>query len=403
MKKKSNGMKIKWIIYPLDTGLYNWWPFGCSNQDCQEGTIEEMVSKVGKNPIAFIFPAPLVCLYKVSFSKSEKKHLHRSLPYTLEDGLATDVEELHFAFSIPENNELTVAVVSHELMDQLLGELNRYDFEVAAIWPEQLLIPETENGWTLWYHNNYCIVRYDKKAGFAIELDSLPLALKCLQEETESLTESIDLYCTERDKENLINSLPENLRLNANWRGEKSRFDLEYDGYLVDLLQGSYVKKVAWGELEQFWRWPLVLFLLVIGINFGYAISENIRLGKINNMLTEEVERVFRTAIPKGIMAEPELQLKRLIINNQVESEGDVLGFIYQFGGVLKDSPMITLKSASYSELKNEFHLYVLANAFTEVESFREALQDAGLQAELVGSSIENKKTLARLRVRRLL
>lgn len=394
-------MKVKWIVWPEGSGSYHWWSTEVRGNSGQ-GLLAQLSAAVGQQPVGVIWPAPQGAMHAVGFDKSERKHLRKTLPFTLEESLISDVDRLHFAFSVPDEGEAIVAVVEREPLDQLLETLRQEGITVGSLWPEQLLVPWREKRWTLWLEPDYCVVRYAEAGGFGIELENLPLALEKLREELEHPPEGVDFYCSEDSRDELVRALPQYLQSETDWKSERV-YDLgEGSSCSVDLLQGDYGHRLPWGELSRFWRWPAVLLLFLITLNFAYLLIENYQLQQRNMQLVRETEQAFRSAIPAGVIAEPVLQLRRLVKRGKSGAASNVLGFIYRFGEVLNnDSSGLELKSASYNELQDEFQIYIVAKAFTDVESFRESLQNSGLQASLIGTSSENDKTLARLRIRR--
>ncbi|WP_114694995.1 type II secretion system protein GspL [Motiliproteus coralliicola] len=395
-------MNVKWLVCPTKKGGYRWWAYETADEVLpKEGGVKRLSADVGRDQLALVWPSERTNLHQVYFSRSERKHLNKSVPYSLEESLASEVDELHFALAPADSGCVPVAVSDRTELDQVIAEFSSSGIEIAHVWPEQLLLPWETDHWTLWLDNERCVVRYAEAEGFAIELDTLPLALQLLHEEADQLPQSVDIYCEASSEVEFIEVLPSLLQPLTNRQGGFSCYEFKPDNSALDLLQGDFGKKVDWAKVCKVWRWPMLLLILIVGFQFGLVMTENQLLKKQQDQLRFDIESAFRSAVPQGVMTEPELQLRRMIQKIRVGTGDDTVGFFYQIGTVLNGHKEILLKSVNYHGRDDEFQLNVLAGAFSEVETLREELEKEGFQAELIGTSSENGRTLARLRVKR--
>jgi type II secretory pathway component PulL len=126
---------------------------------------------------------------------------------------------------------------------------------------------------------------------------------------------------------------------------------------------------------------------------------EHRSLNKQNIALRQQMEAVYRTVEPRGVVNDPELQLRRKVEGLQGKQGGAALPLLQQIGSALKGIAGISVQNLTYSERQGEFRLSVTAAAFKDIEAARLAMEKVGLDAQLVGSNADGDKTRAQLRI----
>jgi len=98
------------------------------------GTLQEAAGEIGERQVIVLVPSTEVLTTSVDIPVKRAK-LQAALPYALEECLAEDVEELHFAAGQRRSSGLTpVSVVSHERMREWLSAL-----EFTGITPDSVV------------------------------------------------------------------------------------------------------------------------------------------------------------------------------------------------------------------------------------------------------------------------
>lgn len=99
-----------------------------------------------RSAVAFAVPSESLSFLEHEVSKAERKVLAQSLPFSLEDRLAQDIDELHFAFRWIADDRVSVAVVSKERMQEWSQE--PAIAKVSQWIPDTLLLPmKLGSGW----------------------------------------------------------------------------------------------------------------------------------------------------------------------------------------------------------------------------------------------------------------
>ena len=392
---------------PCGTGNYEWLQLGSvgdESRDYSVGDAERLAAEAGATELVLIAPAEQVVLREVDFDPSEKKLLRQTLPYSLEEELAEDVEDLHFALGSPAESSVNVAVVKRDLMEQWCDSLAEEQLEAQEIVSELQLLPLIENGWTLLVRNEQWLVRIDGRRGFALEAETAGLALQLLLDETEQLPEQLLVCCDEERQPAIQSQLPEMLRGIVQWRNEPY-WSLIADGWQqqqtrINLFQGDFALSLPWKKWWKSWRVVGYALLAAVVLNLVLAVAQVKILEARNLALRAETEQAYRSAIPRGAVMDPAQQLRRKVSALRSSGGEGFVSLLDRVAQVLTSVKGLELQSINYTEKQSELRLTIVAPEFNDVETVRSKLEKAGLTAELTGSNAEGSKTRARLRVR---
>lgn len=386
-------------VQPLFDDRYRWWRVEADGQTVVgSGDLDALGAAARDSDITLCWPAERVVLRDVPFAPGERKLLRQTVPYTLEDELAGDVDALHFALAQPGATEVTVAVADRDELAQALEALTGAGLNVKQAQPEQLLLPWRENRWTLVAEPGRWLLRTGKLQGFAMERDAVGVALELILAEAVALPEAIDVYLVDASEDELFRALPEVLASLVSIEAATVS-PAPYGEGELDLLQGPFARTIAWRKIWRQWRLPVIGFAAVLGLQFAYAALDYNRLQEQNVELRREIEAAYRQVIPQGVLNEPVLQLQRRVRALEGSGGGGLLLLMSQVGDALTSVEGTELENVSYSERQNEMRITILAPRFADVESLREKLQQNGLQAELAGTSTDGDQTRARLRI----
>ena len=101
------------------------------------GTLEQAAAEIGGRAVIVLVPAIETVTTTVNIPIRGGARLRAALPFALEESLAEDVENLHFASGVRrDNGELPVAVVSIAKMDEWMSALEAAGIEALRMVPE---------------------------------------------------------------------------------------------------------------------------------------------------------------------------------------------------------------------------------------------------------------------------
>jgi len=353
-----------------------------------------------ESELVLVVPAHKVLLQDVAFAASERRILRQTLPYSLEEQLVDDVDLQHFALGAINGTQVPVAIVEKQWLSEWLQRCEQAGLDVVRALPEQLLLPWREHSWSLWPTSSRWLVRIGRYRGFALEPSSAALALQLMLDGAAELPEKLLIYSSSAEIEpELLAQLPDLLRGIVE-PAELPQWPMPIvDQPTIDLLQGDFARALPWRRWWAVWQRPAIVLALVLALQFIVTGVQHHRLTKQNIALRQQIEEVYRSVEPRGVVNDPELQLRRKVEALQGHQGSAALPLLQEIGSALKSVTGISVQNLTYSEKQGELRLSVSAAAFKDIEAVRLAMEKAGLTAQLVGSNADGEKTRAQLRI----
>jgi type II secretion system protein L len=400
------------LIKQCGIGNFEWITLGADTIEETVGDIERLAqARDAAASAIYLVPSKDITFRDVSFDDSERKLLRQTLPYSLEDDLVDDVDDLHFSLGSIEDNQVSVALIKSDLLQQWTEEFRQQDIDIQQFIPELLMLPLAENSWSLLIQPQTWLLRYGVNQGFAIDASSAGLALQLLLDESEQLPGSLAVFGAGDNQAAILNQLPDLLSGIVEWRDESywqmvsAAMDSQSTvknskSALINLLQGDFAPSLPWTKWWKYWRVAAVLLISATVLQLLSSYMRVSALEEVNTNLRVDIERSYRTAIPRGAVLDPEKQLRRQVNALKGNSGDAFVGILQNIASVVATTEGLNVQSLNYTEKQSEVRLTVLAENFNDVETMRANLEKQGLEAELTGSSTEGEQTRARLRVR---
>jgi type II secretion system protein L len=366
--------------------------------------LQQQAEQAGK--VILLANARHVNIRQLPFEEHERKLLNQTLPYTLEDDCVDEVEKLHFALGALEGNNAPVAIIKREQLQQALADLEQQGVEVKQLVSELSYIPYSENSWSILVNDDSWLVRSGPYQGFALDAANITLGLQLLLDEAALPPERVTLYCPADQQLDCTNRLPELLKGVVDWQADdywqviNKGLQQASDKSTINLLQGEFARRLPWLKWWKLWRLVVILLAAAVVVQLATTYTELTVLESQNLQLRTEIERSYRTAIPRGAVMDPERQLRRKV--NALKGSGGE-GFVLlleKVAPVIAAIDGMSIQNLNYSEKDSEIRLTLLAAGFDDVETARNNLEKQGLKAELTGSSADGNKTRARLKIR---
>lgn len=379
-----------------ESSSYRWWSrsdYWRTPGEC--GDLNALLAALGQAEPVLIVPAERVVLRQLTVDAAERRVLRQTLPYQLEDELVSDVDTLHFAWSEPEAGQVATAIVDRDWLASVSAPLRAVEREWAAIWPEPLLLPLPNDGWRIHLSARRWVLRHGPYLGFGLEPDLAVVMLAGLIAETPTPPVQLQWQGEEEQYEALITCLPEA------WREHLVKVtDTTASEPDLDLAQGDFARRIPWRRWWQTWRVAAALLGVAVGLQFALTGLDYRRQAADNLVLRQAIEASFREAMPRGAMVEPERQLQRRLDALRGSGDAGFVALLEPVGRLLAERPSVSLDSLNYVQAQRELRLTINAERFADVEALRQALNQAGLSAELAGSNSDGQQTKARLRIR---
>ena len=370
-------------------------PLAVDNDATREALRTELARS--EHHVVFAAPGGDVRLTELAVAPEERRHLDASLPFMLEETLAEDIEDLHFARELLGKERCAVGIVAHAWMaswEDLLGE-----FATDVPWvPEPLLLPWTVGEWTVVFDGDAVLLRSGEVAGTRIERDLFASLLEALM--ATSRPARIVVYGDDEHTERSL--FPSDVSELVTWRrGDLgAALLLAADDPLLDLRQGSYAPQLPYAQVWQEWRAVALLFVGALVLHLVSGWFDLNRLERENLALRGEIQAIYREVNPRGNLVDAERQLRGQIAALRGGADGgSFMASLAPLGERVNAGSGLQLASLTYSQGRGEIRINLLAPDFSAVESLQQALAADGVDAVLENSSRSGDQVRARLRL----
>ena len=274
------------------------------------GPLGEANKDVAGRAVIVLVPATTVLTTTVDIPIRSGSRLQAALPFALEEHLADDVENLHFAAGTRRDSGLLpVAVVAHTQMQGWLESLNEAGITASTMVPENYGLARIPGTLSLLVDEQQIMFNDGADNEFVIQgvkpSDALAMAGSLEDEADAAVPGHLLVYCEPTAEEHFQHDW------NA-LRHELSSVDINLlpDGVLprlavtvaagrgVNLLQGRYGTKIELGSLVRPWRHAAILLLALGVLAIGGKAVDFYRLGLEEAALKEQFTQEYRQLRP---------------------------------------------------------------------------------------------------------
>lgn len=385
--------------------------------------------------VIVLVPADKMLLTGVKLPAMNRQRLQRALPYALEEQLAGDIDELHFAMGQrDEEGVQTCAVLERDVVSTWLDSLKDANIQPDMMSSEFYAIPYEEGTWTLLFKSmeqpgGSAILRKGVQDGLVIdyanivpllrsflensEEDKIPQQIRIIacrdtvrgepdatlqRDENTPDYQSIVQQCRELCQSREI-ELDEQV-FDEGWlAATASRFN-ESQG--INLLQGEFSRKEQFEKLIRPWRAAAAMLLVWLLLQLGNLIAEYRELAHKDSELRSQIVAVFKQTFPKSplssdLRAQMQSELKRL--QGSGNSGTSMFELLARAGPVLKKTEVLTLRGVRFKD--NSMNLDIEISDLQALDELKQRLNKEGqLQVEIVSASARGGKVESRLQLK---
>lgn len=312
-------------------------------------------------------------------------------PFALEEQLAGDIEDLHFAVGgVDDGGQSTFVICERAAMERWLEVLGAVGAAPAALVPDFLAVPENPGNTVLWLENGQLVVRHPGE--WPLLLDAVPLedALEIAGVLGREDPPHVLCYCTVQEAEKESIALGAVAARLSSWRAQ-----VLVDGALaalavsahhappLNLLQGAYsARGASRGSLHR-WRVPLALGIALLlvaalgeGLEWSRARAEARRLdGLIADAAHQAMPDVHK-------LVDPRRQVEaRLAQSPGTAAGGGVMSALSALAAARSAVPSMEIGNLDYADGITNLQLQVSDAA--ALEQARTALIAQGLGVQV--------------------
>ncbi len=337
-------------------------------------------------------PSDSVRLTEIEVPADEVKHLRKSLPFTMEERVADDVDELHFVHEELGDGRFLVGLVQRELMAGWLEQLPGHD-DLAVFTPEALCLPITDDTVSVLIDGDQGILRWSPSAGCRIELSLLQTLLESLPGKPAKLV----MYGV--DQSVVAACLDEAWQAIVEWRQGSwgAALMLSEQSKLLNFRVGAFIPKLPLMHWWGVWQRVAVVVAIAVVIQLLADIGQYQRLKSENIELRTAIQQSYRKANPRGAMVDVEKQLDRQI--GEFGGADTTMAFTPRLVAVISATVAEEGVVNSLNYASGQLRLNLTAGNFAAIERIRQRLSTEGFEATLETSTARGNEVRARLRV----
>ncbi len=381
----------------------------------QSGPLSLAAPRAATRHVCVLVPGSDVLLVEPEVPLKAGAKLQQVVPYALEEQLADDIDELHFALGkrAGDSARTPVAVVRRSLLDEWLTTLRGNGIEPESMYADSDLLPQNPGQAVALLEEDTVVVRPPLASPVTLPADALSEALSIAQQPPAQQAASSELAATGTRGLVLYTGAAEWHRHSAQVEALRERFDgikiqLLTNGPLalfvqqlppaagINLLQGPYAPKTTRAVGLQAWRVAAILLVCLVGLHVVGKTAELTLLKRNERKLDTSIGETFRQAMPgerNALDARRRLE-QRL---NAIRNGGDVGGFLPALQALVDakgTAPGMLLQAMSFRD--GAIDLKVSAPDAATLDHLSQSLSSSGWHAELtsgntVGSGYEGR------------
>jgi general secretion pathway protein L len=330
----------------------------------------------------------------------------QAVPFALEESLASELENLHFAVGArnPAVSATPVAIVARSVLDRWQATWEAAGIRPHAAYAESSLIPAAPAATVLVLDEGTLHVRRPGAVAYALDALSLAPALELALAPSTEAAEHVTFYAGTADYE-ANKDVVEGLRE----RTATLQVKLLPDGVLpllaaqlstarpVNLLQGDYAPPSSFGPQLRQWRVPAALAVATLLVFIGSQALELWQLRKAERDLDAGIAQTFNSILPGQPMVDPRAQVQG-VLARAGGGQGALLPAVSLLAQAMSQAPSTRVEGLSYRA--GVLELRVVAPTIEALDGIRQAMSSRGASVELQSTNPRGQQVEGRLHVR---
>ena len=372
------------------------------------GSLREAAEQANNRKVVVLVPGTDVLLAEpVLPLKSSGAKLAQVVPFALEEQLAADVEDMHFAVGKRGLQPGTpVAAVAHAQMAEWTGALQSAGLLTDTIYAETGALPTVTGAVAVLIDGKRVYVKRENQPGAVVDVEPLIEALQLALASGEEAREHVTIFVTEEDYERereLLEGLREftaSLQLKLLPDGPLPLLASNaMQGAPVNLMQGPYAVKKKLNVSFAPWRYAAVLAGLFFASHVGLKTWQYFHYQKVESQLDMQIAETYQQALP-GSPVPPPLEARRQVeqLLGQLRGTGPTSGMLTtlaMLSEAMAQAPNTDIEALSYRN--NVTDLRVLAPSVDVLDRIRQVAGERGVAAEIQSANPRDSKFEGRL------
>ena len=386
---------VCWIVVDADGGRIG---------PVSTGNLADAAPLAAERPLVVIAPASSVTFAQPELPVKGGARVAQIVPYAMEELLAGEVEQFHFAVGRTDAEGRTlVAAVRRDELQSWLDALRSAGLDPQAVVPEPLCTPDNPGMTVAVIDAGQLLVR--APGALPVALDAEPLTEAFALAGLEGEDRHVQLYVSQEDWQHsreMIEAL----------REVTGSLDLQLlpDGTLpllaagsvrgdaLSLLQGEFARRTGWRAEWQRWRIAAFLALAALALHIGVRGYDLIRLRAEEQRLDASIEQAARVAMPDvERIVDARAQIEQRLAGGGTADPQGLLARLAAVGGAMGGASGPTIESLGWRN--GSLQLQMIAADTDALARFAQALTARGLTADVESTTPGEKGVSAQINI----
>jgi general secretion pathway protein L len=370
----------------------------------QSGPLSVAAPRAAGRRICVLVPGTDVLLTEPEVPLKAGTKLLQVVPYALEEQLADDIDDLHFAIGkrAADSARTPVAVVRRALMDEWVTGLKSNGLEPECMYADSDLLPENPGQSVALMEEDVVVVRPPLGTPVTLPVEALGEALEIAQQATPETSQEIAttgirglvLYTGAAEwhqhsaKIEALRERFDGIKIQLLSAGPLALFGQQLPTAApINLLQGPYAPVTARTVGWKSWRVAAILLACLVGLHVVGKAAELTALKHTEKTLDKSMGETFRQAMPGERSA---LDMRRRMEQRYQAAvsgggPGGLLPALQALVQARSTAPAMTLQALSFHQ--GTVELKISARDAASLDHISQSLRANGWQADLTSGN----------------
>lgn len=369
-------------------------------------SLTELAEKAKGHKCIALLDSSVLTIASANLPTQNRQRQIQAVPFALEDQLASDIDETHFALSKKQlGSDLTVAAINKDILDDILQQFAQAGLFIENLLPDVLALPIRDHGWTVLISRQRALIKMSADQGCYSDRDNLSTLLKGLLAKTSQPAEMLLLIHADDD------SHAAELIEHTDMALSVETFDTDPLAILahniqpaqqLNILQGQYAYKKQTDFAWQPWRSVAALAGVWLLLQMFMAVMETRQLEQKNMQLARQIEQQFKRALPEankftGMRNRMKNRLKELKSGSGASGDQIFLSILAEAAPALSSNPKVTINGISYRS--KHLDLDLQTDSLQNLEAVKNQLAAIRGIKTVLSTSVEKDTVKGRLRL----
>ncbi len=388
-------------------------PRGKPSGPPQSGPLSLAAPRAVGRRICILVPGTDVLLTEPDVPLKAGTKLQQVVPFALEEQLADDIDDLHFAIGrrAPDSSRTPVAVIRRSLMEEWLTSLKSSGLDPEAMYTDSDLLPQNPGQAVALLEEDVVVVRPPLGSPVTLPVEALGEALEIAQQGSPELSATgirgLVLYTGAAEWHQhsaKIESLRERfdgIKIQLLSAGPLALFAQQLPLVTpINLLQGPYAPTTARTVGWQSWKVAAILLAALIGLHVAGKAAELTALKRSEHTLDASIGETFRMAMPgeRSTLDARRRMEQRLAAAQSGGGPGGLLPALQALVQARSVAPGTTLQALSFRQ--GTVDMKVAAKDASSLDHMSQSLRSNGWQADLTSGNTTSSGYEGRIQIR---